>query len=88
MITVYHNKPSGWTYNVASAATPPVIYSMSTDYAATEDNVQNAQPGRYKRSGLSVSVAGSSDEGIIFALTQGGTRPYGIGTATMQITHC
>jgi hypothetical protein len=69
-IELLHHKATGWTYNASGAATTPTpIAARSTDY--TPDDDQQVGPGAWKRTNLSTSVAGASNEGIIFRIMSG-----------------
>jgi len=68
-IDVHHHKAIGWTYH-ATAFDPGSgeLYQLSTDHS-TDRKLTNGEYGRWKRTGLSVAVAGADSEGIIVHVT-------------------
>ena len=83
-VVLYHQKSTGWTYNAGAPADPPLLYSMQTDYN-TEYESHNDEFGCYSREGLSVVVDASLGEGIVAALVQSGSRPFGNGTLMLGV---
>jgi hypothetical protein len=83
-IALIHHKASGWTFNAAADPTPPApIAVRSTDHSG--NNGHSVGPGAWKRTNLSVAVAGSQSEGILFCVTSGNT---GIGTLSFRHMTC
>jgi hypothetical protein len=74
-IQLFHHKSTGWTYNAVSTPTPPTaLAKMTTDHGGNS-SIVNGEPGAWKRSNLSTSVAGSASEGILFCVISGGISP-------------
>lgn len=64
-IEFHHHKATGWTYHAtAFNAGVGALYTLSTDYV-TERQLINGKYGRWKRTGLADSIAGSAGEGLI-----------------------
>ena len=68
-IDIHHHKSTGWTYH-ATAFDPGSgeLYRLSTDHS-TDRKLTSGEYGRWKRTGLSVAVAGADSEGIIVHVT-------------------
>lgn len=68
-IELIHHKTTGWTYH-ASAFVPgaAALYKLSTDFV-TEKNLASGKVGFWKRTGLSDSIDGSSNEGFLTRIT-------------------
>ena len=78
-IELIHHKSTGWTYNPAGTANPPIVYSRSSDHAT--DINQYVGQGAWKRTNLDLSVNGSGSEGILFRITSGST---GLGSLSFR----
>lgn len=68
-ISVHHHKATGWTYHATAfhpGAAP--IYQMTVDHAPNSELV-NGEYGKWKRTGLSIAVAGATDEGLVIHVT-------------------
>jgi len=83
-VILYHHKSAGWTYHAGAPADPPILYDMQTDYD-TEFESNNDEFGVYSRENLSTMVCASCGEGIIAAMIQSGSRPFGIGTMMLGV---
>jgi hypothetical protein len=68
-IDIHHHKATGWTYH-ATAFDPGSgeLYSLSTDHS-TDRKLVNGEYGRWKRTGLSIAIAGADSEGVIVHIT-------------------
>ena len=68
-IAIHHHKATGWTYS-AAAFDPGSgeLYQLSADHS-TDRKLTTGEYGRWKRTGLSVAVAGADSEGIIVHVT-------------------
>ena len=66
-ISLYHHKPTGWTYNAAGAILPPPIVDMQSTYI-TEFQLATGQYFKYKIIGISDIVLGEGSEGIVFGI--------------------
>lgn len=83
-IALIHHKATGWTFNAAADPTPPApIAVRSVDHSG--NNGHSVGPGAWKRTNLSVAIAGSQSEGILFCITSGNT---GIGTLSFRQMTC
>lgn len=78
-IELIHHKPTGWTYNAAAPADPPIFASRSGDHGP--DNAQYVGQGAWKRANLNLEVNGSGNEGILFRVTSGST---GLGALSFR----
>ena len=68
-VSFFHHSSSGWTYNVGSTPTPAAAISdMQADYV-TEYQFSNGLKFNYKRIGLSETIDGSANEGLIITVT-------------------
>lgn len=66
-LQIIHHRPTGWTFNVGAAPTPPAaIASLATDYGVDVGIVAGEQFA-WKRTNLNTLIEGGADEGIIFA---------------------
>lgn len=68
-IDIHHHKATGWTYH-ATAFDPGSgeLYKLSTDHS-TDRKLTSSEYGRWKRTGLSIPIAGADSEGIIVHVT-------------------
>ena len=71
---VHHHRPTGWTYNVGAAPSPPPpLADMQSDYV-TEFEFTIGQHFAWKRVDLSTTIFGSQDEGIISEIVTGSNK--------------
>lgn len=62
---ILHHKPTGWTFNAGSEATPPTpVASMQADHSL-QHHFTNGEPFAWKRVGLSQPIDGIGMEGVI-----------------------
>ena len=84
-LQLVHHKADGWTYGAGGSPTfPTPIADLNVDHS-TESNVVNGEEGAWKRTNLSVSVAGSRSEGTLFCITTSANRAIEIGNLEMTI---
>jgi hypothetical protein len=68
-IHVVHHKSTGWTYHASAFVPgPPDLYSLTVDHSTDNKLIANDY-GRWKRTGLSDSILGASNEGLIVHVT-------------------
>lgn len=86
-IELLHHQLTGWTYSGGGGSpTPPTaLANMNADHV-TENDIVNGEPGAWKRTNLSTSVAGSSSEGTIWRITTGSNKAFELGNLLMRIT--
>ena len=66
-VLFFHHSASGWTYNAGSTPTPAAAISdMQSDYV-TEFQFVNGLKFNYKKTGLSETIFGDTNEGLIIA---------------------
>tara|TARA_Y100000034_G_C6821983_1_gene370300 strand:+ start:33 stop:782 length:750 start_codon:yes stop_codon:yes gene_type:complete len=84
-IQIIHHNTTGWTFNAAGAADPPVaIVSMQTDYN-TEFQIKNNQEGAWKRDNLNTAVEGNDSEGTIIVIITTQNNTFEIGNFMLRI---
>jgi len=81
-----HHKNTGWTYNVASTATPPAaICSMAADHGTDGRKIIAGKDGAYKRANLNQPIRGGGSEGTMLRIDSGANGTFAIGTAILRI---
>ena len=84
-LQLLHHKATGWTFNAASAPTPPTpLASMKTDHTP-EYLVKNNAPGAWKRTDLNVEVNGGGSEGTIICMVTNQNKAFELGNFLLRV---
>ena len=84
-LVIYHQKSTGWTYNVGAEPSPPELVRMTDDYTTTDDKTASGAFCAYKRSNLNTAISGSTDEGLILSAISTKASSFQIGNTVVKI---